>query len=92
MELVEHSFSFHASETQMNNTRKSQYFGSVSPESKIMFSQMAISFPWQKYCCTCVCKQVQDKYIPNVCLYCAVLFMIFPSAESEFGILCKIMQ
>ena len=59
---------------------------------KVMLSQMSISFPWQKYCCTCICKQVQDKYIPMFVCIVQSYSSIFPSAESEFGIPCKIMQ
>ena len=68
MELVEHYFSFHASATRVTTQAKVNILAPSIEGGKIMFSQMSVSFLWQKYCCARVCKQVQDKYIPIACL------------------------
>ena len=65
----------------MTNAIKIKYFGSVSRRKqslKIVFSKMSISQK-QKQNSSCVCKEVLEKDIPNLCVYIVVLFMIFSS-------------
>ena len=91
MELVEHSFSFHASEIQMNNTRKVNILVPSLEKARLYFHKCQFLFLGKNIAALVSA----NKFRPNISQmfdYCAVWFMTIPSTESEFGILCKNMQ